>query len=83
MADIQIPVGFTPVEIAVPQDRRPVLAIRVSGYAPVTFEVMTAVYDVDRPLAPWRDLSGDGVGDSGTDIIGWKAADEWLQSNGS
>jgi hypothetical protein len=31
-----------------------------------------------RPRSPWRDISGDAVSESGSDILGWKSARDWL-----
>ncbi|GAY20627.1 hypothetical protein [Sphingobium fuliginis] len=31
------------------------------------------------PRSPWRDISGDAVGDSGSDIIGWCEAADWIR----
>lgn len=32
-----------------------------------------------RPRSPWRDISNDAVGDSGSDIIGWREAADWIR----
>ncbi|WP_257558409.1 hypothetical protein [Sphingobium sp. CFD-2] len=29
--------------------------------------------------SPWRDISGDAVGDSGSDIISWREAADWIR----
>ncbi len=74
-----LPAGFTSVLAAVPEADKPVIAVRRSGYLCATFEVMTARYMPDyRPKSPWRDVSGDAVGDSGEAIMGWRDAREWL-----
>lgn len=79
MSDIQLPAGFTPIDESLPTEDRAVLAIRKSGYISAGFEVVTARYQPTyRPRLPWRDLSGDSVMDDGTDILGWRYADEWL-----
>lgn len=79
MNDIQLPAGFTPVAEGVPTEDRPVLAIRKSGYISATFEVVTARHQPTyRPRDPWRDLSGDSITDDGTEVLGWRYADEWL-----
>lgn len=83
MTDIALPAGFTPVTEAVPENDRPVLAIRRSGYISATFEVMTARYMITyRPKSPWRDISNDAVGDSGEQILGWRYADDLLLPTG-
>lgn len=75
-----VPAGFISVFEALPRDERPVLAIRVSAYVFSRFELLTARYQpVFRPLAPWRNLSGNAVTDSGSDIIGWCDAGAWLR----
>lgn len=64
-----------------PQDDKPVLAIRLSGYTSAKYELVTARYQPDfRPLDPWRDLGGDSIRDSGGPILGWKNAMRWLQA---
>ncbi len=74
-----VPAGFMSVLSGLPENDEPVLAIRVSGYICATFEVLTARYMPDyRPRSPWRDISGDAVSDSGSDILGWKPARDWL-----
>ena len=74
-----IPSGFVSVLTASPPENQPVLAIRLSGYICATFEVMTARHmPTHRPRSPWRDLSGDAVSDSGSDILGWRGAADWL-----
>lgn len=79
MADIQLPTGFTPVTESLPTNDRPVLAIRRSGYITAKFEVITARYQPQhRPRAPWQDISGDAVTETGEDVLGWRTADEWL-----
>ncbi len=76
-----IPVGFTSVLTGLPDTDEPVLAFRCSGYVCATFEVMTARYMPDyRPRSPWRDISGEAVSDSGSDILAWKLARDWLMS---
>lgn len=44
------------------------------------YEIVTARYMPDyRPLAPWRDLSGDDIADSGSDqVLAWAHADAIL-----
>lgn len=75
-----VPAGFISVFTALPRDEKPVLAIRASAYVFSRFELLTARYQpLYRPLAPWRDLSGDAVTDSGTDILGWREAAAWLR----
>lgn len=72
--------GFISVFGALPEDDVPVLAIRASGYVSATFEVITACYmPTYRPNSPWRDLSGDSVNDSGSEILGWAAAEDWIK----
>lgn len=79
---LTLPAGFTPVTEAVPENDRPVLAIRKSGYQGSTFEILTARYMIDyRPNSPWRDISMDAVGDSGEQILGWQYADAILLPN--
>jgi len=74
-----IPAGFMSVLTALPENSEPVLAIRRSGYICATFELLTARYMPDyRPRSLWRDISGDAVSDSGSDILGWQPAREWL-----
>lgn len=75
-----IPPGFLSVFTGLPDDDRPVLAIRLSGYICSTFELLTARYmPVYRPRSPWRDISGEAVGDSGSDILGWAPARDWIR----
>ena len=75
-----VPAGFISVFTSMPRDEKPVLAIRASAYVFARFELLTARYQpVFRPHAPWRDLSGDAVTDSGSDIIGWCDAAAWLR----
>ena len=75
-----IPSGFISVFGALPPENQPVLAIRLSGYICATFELMTACYmPTYRPRSPWRDISGDAVGDSGSDILGWQLAADWIR----
>jgi hypothetical protein len=75
-----IPSGFVSVFGALPPENQPVLAIRLSGYISATFELMTACYmPTYRPRSPWRDISGDAIGDSGSDILGWQLAAEWIR----
>ncbi|WP_066542621.1 hypothetical protein [Sphingomonas sp. CCH18-B1] len=63
-----------------PSDTRPVLALRPSSYSCCQYEVVTARYmPAYRPLAPWRDLSGDDLADSGSDqVLAWASADAIL-----
>ncbi len=63
-----------------PPDTRPVLALRPSSYGCCRYEIITARYMPDyRPLAPWRDLSGDDLADSGSDqVLAWAHADAIL-----
>lgn len=75
-----LPSDFVSVLTALPKNNRPVLAIRLSGYVCSTFELLTARYmPVYRPLSPWRNISNDAVGDSGSDILGWRYADDWIK----
>ncbi|PJG49639.1 hypothetical protein CAF53_02475 [Sphingobium sp. LB126] len=77
-----LPAGFTSVLSALPENDEPVLAIRSSGYVCATFELLTARYMPDyRPRSPWRDISGDAVSDSGSDILAWRPARDWLMPN--
>ena len=48
---------------------------------PVSYtHLMTACYmPTYRPRSPWRDISGDAIGDSGSDILGWQLAAEWIR----
>ncbi|MFD1960331.1 hypothetical protein ACFSHP_17560 [Novosphingobium panipatense] len=40
---------------------------------------MTARYmPTYRPRSPWRDISNDAVSDSGSDILGWREAADWI-----
>src|SRR3546814_3556907 len=42
---------------------------------------MTARYmPTYRPRSPWRDISNDAVSDSGSDILGWREAADWIRS---
>lgn len=83
MSDVQLPAGFIPATHTVPENDRPVLAVRKSGYINSAFEIMTARYMIDyRPKSPWRDVGGDSVTDSGADILGWKYADDLLLPTG-
>jgi len=76
----RLPEGFTPVTADTPANDRPVIAIRRSGYTCSDFEILTARHMPDyRPHSPWRDLSGDAVGDTGNQILGWRYADELLR----
>jgi hypothetical protein len=72
--------GLTRAAEQLPSSDRPVLALRPSFYGSCEYEVITARYMANyRPLAPWRDLSGDDIADSGSDqIIGWCYADDIL-----
>lgn len=75
-----IPSGFISVFGTLPPENQPVLAIRLSGYICATFELMTARYMPNyRPRSPWHDISGDAVGDSGSDILGWQLAADWIR----
>lgn len=75
-----IPAEFISVFTGLPLEREFVLAIRTSAYRLVTFELLTARYMPDEhPDCPWRDISGDSVGDSGDDILGWMPARNWLK----
>src|SRR3546814_377821 len=74
-----LPSGFTSVFLDLPSENQPVLAIRLSGYSCATFELMTARYmPTYRPRSPWRDISNDAVSDSGSDILGWREAADWI-----
>lgn len=73
-----LPRDFTSVLDSCPPEG-PVLAIRIAASGPSGFEVLTARHDADhRPLAPWRTLDGDAVTDSGSEILGWRAASQWF-----
>ncbi|MGC4251390.1 MAG: hypothetical protein QM605_07980 [Sphingobium sp.] len=78
-----IPAGFASVFGVfgvLPKENVPVLAIRVSGYSCARFELLTARYmPTYRPLSPWRDLGGDAVTDSGSEILGWTTASDWIK----
>ncbi|AIT82537.1 hypothetical protein [Novosphingobium pentaromativorans] len=75
-----VPSGFVSVFTALPPENQPVLAIRLSGYTCATFDLLTARHmPTYRPRSPWRDISGDAVSDSGSDIIGWCAAEDWIR----
>ena len=77
-----VPSGFISVLAAVPRENQPVLAIRLSGYTCSIFELLTVRYmPTYRPRSPWRDISNDAVGDSGSDIIGWREAADWIRPN--
>lgn len=71
---------FLPSTQSLPSSDRPVLALRPSSYVCCQCEVITARYMPDyRPHSPWRDISGDAIGDSGSDqIIAWCYADALL-----
>lgn len=74
-----VPAGFISVITALPPENQPVLAIRLSGYTCAVYEVLTARHmPTYRPRSPWRDISGDAVGDSGSDIIDWREGAEWI-----
>lgn len=78
-----IPAGFVSALDAQPRENQPVLAIRLSGYSCATFELLTARYmPTYRPRSPWRDISNDAVSDSGTDILGWCDAGDWIRPSG-
>ncbi len=80
---IALPEGYTSVEDSLPENDRPVLAIRESDYITCEFEVLTARYMPDyRPHSPWRDIGNDAVSDSGREILGWAYADELLKPTG-
>lgn len=72
--------GFARAAEQLPRDTRPVLALRPSSYGCCQHEIVTARYMPDhRPLAPWRDLSGDDLADSGSDqVLAWVYADAIL-----
>jgi len=75
-----LPSSFVSVLTAFPKEDRPVLAIRLSGYTCATFELLTVRYMLTyRPKSPWRDISNDAVGDSGSDILGWRYVDDWIK----
>lgn len=75
-----VPSGFVSVFTALPPENQPVLAIRLSGYICATYELLTARHmPTYRPRSPWRDISGDAVGNSGSDIIGWQSARDWIR----
>ena len=75
-----VPSGFISVFAALPPENQPVLAVRISGYTCSTFELITGRYmPTYRPRSPWRDISGDAVSDSGSDIIGWRSAVDWIK----
>lgn len=75
-----IPAGFISVFTGLPDEDVPVLAIRLSGYVCSTFELLTARYmPAYRPRSPWRDISNEAVGDSGSDILGWASARNWIR----
>ena len=77
-----VPAGFVSVFTALPPENQPVLAIRLSGYTCSTFELLTARHmPTYRPRSPWRDISNDAVGDSGSDIIGWREAADWIRAS--
>jgi len=74
------PVEFTSVFTALPPEGVPVLAIRASSLVCAKFEVLTARYmPTHRPDFPWRDLTGEAVFASGTEILGWMHAGDWIQ----
>lgn len=75
-----IPSGFISVFGSLPDENVPVLAIRASSYTCATFDVLTALYMPSyRPRSPWRDISYDAVTDSGSDILGWTPATDWIK----
>ncbi len=75
-----VPAGFVSVFTALPPENQPVLAIRLSGYSCSTYELLTARHmPTYRPRSPWRDISSEAVGDSGSDIIGWQLAADWIR----
>lgn len=75
-----IPMEFTSVFTALPDEDVPVLAIRASGYVCATFELLTARYmPTYRPRSPWRDISNESVFDSGAEVLGWMHAGNWIQ----
>lgn len=76
-----IPEGFTPVEDGLPTEDKPVLAVREAATMSARYEVVTARHQPGyRPRAPWRDMGGDAITDSGSEVLGWRYADEWLQA---
>ena len=77
----KVPVGYIPCESLLPENDRPVLAIRRSACLGAEFEILTARYMPGyRPLKPWRTLFGDDVEDCGYPIMGWRYADKLLIS---
>jgi hypothetical protein len=77
---LPIPAGFISVFTGLPDEDIPVLAIRISGYRCAAFELLTARYmPTYRPRSPWRDISAESVGDSGSDILGWTPAQAWIR----
>ena len=75
-----VPAGFIFALATLPPENRPVLAVRLAGYTCSTYELLTARHmPTYRPRSPWRDISGDAVGDSGSDIIGWCEAADWIR----
>lgn len=72
--------GFARAAEQLPPDTRPVLALRTLSNRSCQYEIVTARYlPDDRPLAPWRDLSGDDLADSGSDqMLAWSHADAIL-----
>ncbi len=75
-----IPPAFTSVFDYLPKENEPVLAIRLSGYLCSTFELLTARYmPTYRPRSPWRDISNESVFDSGSDVLGWMPARDWIK----
>ena len=72
--------GFAFAAEQLPPDTRPVFALRPSSYSCCQYEIVTARYmPAYRPLAPWRDLSGDDLADSGSDqVLAWASADAIL-----
>lgn len=72
--------SFTLAAEELPPDTGPVLALRPSSHSCCQYEIVTARYmPAYRPLAPWRDLSGDDLADSGSDqVLAWASADAIL-----
>ena len=72
-------VEWIPVGHDLPKNEDPVLIIRPSGYLSSHYEVLTARYQPNfRPSAPWRDVAGDAITDSGLAPMAWQAKPEWL-----
>ncbi len=72
-----LPRDFTSVLRAEPP-AGPVLAIRLADNGQ-GFEVLSAQFaPLYRPRNPWITLQNDPVTDSGSNILGWRAASEWF-----